>query len=156
MTFSPNWRDPRGDLPDDHNDLPEDERYRLMAERCRLLHIYGQASWHGTARIVGNRNALIVLRDAIDAALSEGKAETSASTTDGEGYGVEIELVDAAWESPAWETRPPSYIDPIARGEPDPWTAVADLRFALRQANAQLVKRGVRPVEDATKKDDAQ
>jgi hypothetical protein len=54
------------------------------------LHVYAQDVWHDEARIVGTREALIALREAIDRALAEGKAEAEAIAGDGEGYGVEI------------------------------------------------------------------
>lgn len=56
------------------------------------MHIYGQFTQHDTAKIVGNVSALKALRDAIDAAIKDGKAEAkNVCTTDGEGYGVLVE-----------------------------------------------------------------
>lgn len=102
--FKPDWaRD--HDNPDGINSLSPVEARRVMCERVRLLHIYAQPDNHCTALIVGNRNALIVLRDAIDAALASGKAETGAVTTDGEGYSVEIVRDNNDWTSPSWKKR---------------------------------------------------
>lgn len=115
MEFKPDFRSRNDDMPDDYNSLPERERARLMAERVRLLHVYAQHCWHGECRIVGNKNALTVLRDAIDEALRKGKAETSAMVTDGEGYGIEIEMCDAAWESDRWERQPLPYTADYAK-----------------------------------------
>lgn len=151
--FRPDFR-AQSDLPEDFNNLPEDECERLMAERERLLHIYAQFSWHGEARIVGNRNALTVLRDAVDAALSDGKAETTAMVTDGEGYAVQIELVDRGWQHPEWENMPLPYAWPVAAGRPDPGDSIRALQQALRKANAQLVKRGAKPIADPTAEGD--
>ena len=56
------------------------------------LHIYGQVYNHDHAFIVGNREALESLRDAIEAALETGSAvgETSPFTADGEGYVLKV------------------------------------------------------------------
>lgn len=69
MGFKPDFRSKKDDFPDNYNSLPERERAALMDERIRLLHIYAQHSWHMPSRIVGNKNALTVLRDAIDEAI---------------------------------------------------------------------------------------
>ena len=116
MGFKPDFRSKNEDMPKNFNSLPERERDRLMQERIRLLHIHGQYIWHSECRIVGNRNALIVLRDAIDEALREGQAETSAMVTDGEGYCVQIKLCDAAWESDKWRREPLPYTANYAKG----------------------------------------
>ncbi len=59
------------------------------------LHLYAQYAWHDEARIVGNREALTALRDAIDRALADknGEAEFAAVAGDGEGYRVDIRRV---------------------------------------------------------------
>ena len=59
------------------------------------LHLYGQYAWHDDAKIVGNREALTALRDAIDKALADknGEAELEAIAGDGEGYRVVIRRV---------------------------------------------------------------
>ena len=95
--------------------MTEAERKTVLRERLRLLHVYGQVDQHAPAEIVGNRAALTVLRDAIDAALAgDGAPEvsTSAMTADGEGFMVSVLLDDRPWEHPAWETRPP--VSPIS------------------------------------------
>lgn len=151
MTFKPDFRSKRDDLPEDFNDLPEATRQTLLKERVRLLHIYGQGQWHSQAFVVGNSNALIVFRDAIDEALQSGKSKTSVMVTDGEGYEVCIEREDHDWQHQAWTTRPMPYADPTARGEPDPQFEIQRLQMALRSANAELVKRGVKPIADPTR-----
>lgn len=109
MGFKPDFRSKSDDLPDDFNGLPERERERLMKERTRLLHLYAQYCWHSECKIVGNKNALTVLRDAIDEALRKGKAETGAMVSDGEGYTIEIEMCDADWDSDKWRRYPVPY-----------------------------------------------
>lgn len=55
------------------------------------LHIYAQAQWHDEAWIAGNEEGLRLLRDAIDKALIDRKAESDhVFTTDGEGYRVHV------------------------------------------------------------------
>lgn len=121
-----------------------------MAERTRLLHVHGAYSWHCDVTIVGNSNGLAVLRDALTEALSAKKAETTAMVSDGEGFGVVIERDDAAWESSSWRTKRLPYTDPIACGERDLRFDITDLQSALRKANVELVKRGVKPIPDPT------
>jgi hypothetical protein len=115
MGFKPDFRSKNDDIPRDYNKLSERDRERMMKERVRLLHIYAQFCWHSECRIVGNKNALIVLRDAIDEALKKGKSETGAMTSDGEGYTVEIEMLDADWESDRWRRQPMPYTAEHAR-----------------------------------------
>ena len=54
----------------------------------RKLHIYGQQSWHGDAYIVGNKEALLGLKEAIDMALNQNKNIHSQYAADGEGYNL--------------------------------------------------------------------
>lgn len=68
----------------------------------KLLHIYGQPFWHADARIIGNTEGLTELREVIDHALRDGKAETSEwddclFTSDGEGYKVIVESHNGKW-----------------------------------------------------------
>lgn len=143
--FRPNFAS-ADDLPEGFNDLSEVERRQMLAERLRLLHVYGQSTWHGELTIIGNRNALTVLRDAIDAAIASGKAGTTAMVADGEGFAVEIEMDDSPWQEPGWKRRELPYSDPVACGRPDPLWYAQRLEYALRQANAELFKRGAKPV----------
>lgn len=60
-----------------------------------LLHIYGQQWWHNDAHLVGTREALADLRDALTAALESGEPErVEVFANDGEGYGAWAILVD--------------------------------------------------------------
>lgn len=56
------------------------------------LHLYAQDSWHMEAFIVGNKEGLIALREAIDEALQSetGQAVAHVFPTDGEGYEAHI------------------------------------------------------------------
>src|SRR5579884_1485756 len=74
----------------DHHDAMTQRLTPDEYDALPWLHVYAQDVWHDEARIVGTREALIALREAIDRALAEGKAEAEAIAGDGEGYGVEI------------------------------------------------------------------
>lgn len=148
--FKPNFRDARSDLPENYNDLPEQERRALSDERTRLLHIYSQLMWHSDASIIGNRNGLTVLRDAVDDALQTGKSETFAMVSDGEGFLVSITMEDHPWVHEAWQHVPMPYTEPAACGKPDPDWDIMRLKQALHKANAELVKRAVKPIPDPT------
>jgi hypothetical protein len=60
-----------------------------------LVHLYGQAAWHDDAKIKGDRNGLLLLLDALNAAIANGSAVVTLFAADGEGYRLTIEL-DAA------------------------------------------------------------
>lgn len=152
MAFAPDHKT-ESDLPTNFNDLSEADREALLVERVRLLHVYAQRRWHGELRIVGNRNALVALRDAIDAALVNGVTTTSAMTTDGEGYPVIIEPDHSRWDSRSWESRKLPYTDPSVTGQPDLEYEITLWRIALKKANALLFKRGVKPVQEPSFED---
>ena len=67
----------------------------------KILNIYGQWAWHTEARIIGNREGLVALRQAIDEVLKgdviTAKQKTGIYASDGEGYEVIIELHDDVW-----------------------------------------------------------
>lgn len=53
-------------------------------------HVYGQHFYHSPATIRGNREALRLIRDAIDHALEAGEGEAKLFAGDGEGYGLHV------------------------------------------------------------------
>jgi len=63
----------------------------------RILNIYGQESEHLDAKIVGNKEGLIELQNAIYDAMKHGKATTEMYASDGEGYELTIEERDDKW-----------------------------------------------------------
>ncbi len=67
----------------DHYEIPS-----TTENPMGYLHIYAQDSWHAEAIIVGDETALRGLREAIDAALGEGKGISGAVVDDGEGYNI--------------------------------------------------------------------
>lgn len=89
-----------------------------------VLHCYAQAFWHTEAYISGGRNALQMLRSAIDKALGDGKAECDVFASDGEGYTVYV--VAMSDEDAARQVVP--YTDDIAaqnwNDQPGPWDAL--------------------------------
>ncbi len=60
----------------------------------KLLHVYSSHAHHDDAFIIGNRDALAALRDAIDSALEGGIAKTDAFICDGEGFSTYVVAVD--------------------------------------------------------------
>ena len=64
-------------------------------EALPWLHVHGQYAYHDGAKLVGTREALTALRDAIDRALADknGESEMGAIAGDGEGHGIEIRRV---------------------------------------------------------------
>ncbi len=80
----------------------------------RALHVYSPLFWHDNAHIVGTRDALEMLRDAIDRALSEGKAITpGVFGADGEGY--EVRVVALSADDERWHRLASPYTDEMAR-----------------------------------------
>jgi hypothetical protein len=67
-----------------------------------VLHIYAQQAPHDEAFIVGNREGLLALRRAIDAALKNGQSKESAFVSDGEGFDVHVILQEGDLQSPGW------------------------------------------------------
>ncbi|MCR4293612.1 MAG: hypothetical protein NUV76_12135 [Candidatus Kuenenia sp.] len=61
-----------------------------------VVHIYGQHSHHMEVFILGNKQGLISLRNAINEAVYSGKkeAEVEVYCNDGEGYDVYIKMVN--------------------------------------------------------------
>lgn len=67
-----------------------------------ILHIHAQQAPHDEAFVVGNRQGLLALRQAIDAALESGQGETAAFAADGEGFSVFVILQPGGLGSPGW------------------------------------------------------
>lgn len=69
----------------------------MSADRLNCLHIYAQEYGHDQAYVVGEREALIALRDAIDRVLAneeDNKETFEAYAGDGEGFDVIVRCVD--------------------------------------------------------------
>lgn len=68
----------------------------------KLLHIYGQDTWHDDVHIVGTEEALKELRDTIDEALCGVPHTMDAFVNDGEEYGIKIICMEGYWGTMAW------------------------------------------------------
>lgn len=58
-----------------------------------ILHIYGQYEEHDDIEIVGDQQALMELRAAIDVALETKNGESEPYTNDGEGYTIHVTML---------------------------------------------------------------
>lgn len=65
-----------------------------MFNTSNILHVFSNEVWHESAAIVGGREALVKLKEAIDKALSEGEATFETMVNDGEGYNVNVMCVE--------------------------------------------------------------
>lgn len=61
---------------------------------ANYLHVYGPGAWHDPAYIVGDRGALLAMREAIDKALNLQAGVTTVFNNDGEGYGLYVLLAE--------------------------------------------------------------
>jgi len=99
-----------------------------------VLHCYAQHSWHTEAYISGSRDALTLLRAAIDKALADGLSECKTCAADGECYSV---YVVAMSDADAERQVVPYTADYAARdwsGAPGPWDALKQREDAKKVA----------------------
>lgn len=75
------------------------------------LHIYPQEFEHCDATIIGTRNGLLALRDAITEALEKGNSEATLLQNDGEGYSLRLACASDQW----MQAMPTSYLYQGAR-----------------------------------------
>ena len=59
-------------------------------EEKYLMNVYGQEAQHEEVFIVGSRERLMALRDAIETALEKGQGNSEASVNDGEFYDIYV------------------------------------------------------------------
>ncbi|WP_051276553.1 hypothetical protein [Desulfovirgula thermocuniculi] len=84
-------------------------------ESIPLLHVYGQFAWHDEVFIIGNRQALKALLEAVKKALNQGKGEADGVfVADGEGYSVVVIRKDDPWPE-GWERLALPYTEDYAR-----------------------------------------
>lgn len=69
------------------------QRTSAMSARRTFLNIHGQEWNHDDVQIIGERAALISLRDAIDRALETGRWEVSAAHEPGDDEGYRVAVV---------------------------------------------------------------
>lgn len=77
----------------------------------RIVHIFPQAYFHQDALIVGNRLGLIALKEAIEHALEEGRAECILMPSDEENYTCHIALNDEELKAPFWQRMKEPYAE---------------------------------------------
>ena len=59
-----------------------------------VVHIWSQGAWHDSSYIVGDRDGLMKLRDALDQAIESGAATAEVFVSDGEGYDIDVTCVE--------------------------------------------------------------
>ncbi len=94
--------------------MPEDEK------TPKLLHVFGQGSWHEDVLLVGNRPALTRLVQMLQFVLrsnADKANDNSFWVNDGEGYEVRVELHEGDWDSPFWKQANVPYYEEYARGQ---------------------------------------
>lgn len=85
-----------------------------------VAHIYAQEAFHDEAFIVGNRDYLHALRDAITAALKGGFGKAEGFVSDGEGFDTMVVLHDHPLGEKWSQLQVPYTID-YARERRQPW-----------------------------------
>lgn len=86
------------------NELPEAERAATIRRETRMAHVHGQHREHDPVILQANPQALAAIADAVRALrhTDARHANVDLTTSDGEGYQLEIERVDADFGDPVW------------------------------------------------------
>lgn len=92
-----------------------------------ILHVYAQPSHHFEAHIIGTRDALLSLRQAIDAALQNIHEDACVFASDGEGYSCVVRCVAEQW-APALAPEYSDFPGPWTESEKAAWEAAMDGR----------------------------
>lgn len=79
-----------------------------------LVHIYGQSVPNDSVHVVGNREGLLLLKAAIEAALLGGQHEVEVYVNDGEGFNIRAIMMDSSWEAEKWTNLSVPYSDSSA------------------------------------------
>lgn len=77
----------------------------------RIVHIFPQPFYHQDAMIVGNKLGLLALKEAIEHALEEGKAECILMPSDEENYICHVALNDEELRAPFWKRMKEPYAE---------------------------------------------
>jgi hypothetical protein len=93
------------------------------------LHLYAQVQWHDNAYIVGTKNSLTELRNAIDLAIAGHEVKMEADVADGEGYDVFVVMLDD--HEPLWNELRVPYTDSLFNeiaypNQTDPYMLIGD------------------------------
>ena len=95
-----------------------------------LVHIYGQSVPQDSVHIVGNREGLLLLKAAIEAALLGGRHEVEVCVNDGEGFDIRAVMLDSSWNAAQWTNLSLPYSDSTAMEQRVnalwPWTFWSD------------------------------
>ncbi|MDK8642769.1 hypothetical protein [Niallia taxi] len=99
-----------------------------------FLHLYGQRYWHDDSLIIGNREALVKLKNVIDMALTYGEGRTVVSSSDWEGYDLYVKCLPGEPETnKKWDSIQLPYHDremyvPDEKEELDPYKLLVNWR----------------------------
>ena len=63
-----------------------------------LLHVHSQSFQHDDAFLIGNKQALEILKATIEEALKTGECSLELYTVDGEGYDLHVFCDDSDWQ----------------------------------------------------------
>lgn len=80
-----------------------------------VLKVFPAKQWHDTVSIIGNRESLQNLLMVIQSSLNEGYSQSEFMESDGEGYKVEIKLLDEKFGSKSWDNLPMHYTDEMCK-----------------------------------------
>lgn len=83
-----------------------------------VIKIFGASEWHNPVLVIGNKQALLKLKDTIQKAIDreDGYSSERFLEADGEGFNIEVKLYDEEYESEnsGWNKLPNHYTDEIA------------------------------------------
>jgi len=103
-----------------------------MNKNVSLLHVWSQKNEHAPLFVVGNREGLLALREAVDAALNHECCGQQVCQGDGELYDLFVACDDTALEHWKWAT---TYRDPYTPSEGIfPWGAMTFFRAKKEDA----------------------
>ncbi len=79
-----------------------------------VIKVFGAKQWHDTVSIIGNKEALIRLKNVIENAIKNEYSIDEFLESDGEGYNIEVKLHEGGFYSDKWNNIPVHYTDEIA------------------------------------------
>jgi len=101
------------------------------------LHVYPQETWHDEAYIVGDREALLILRALIDQALRPGPGTEEVELFAGDGEGYAIHVVNLEGDE-GWNKIAVPYTGNIAKEKREtavwPWQIIEDRKKRAKEA----------------------
>lgn len=65
-------------------------KMKQVSKYTKVLHVFSQYSWHDDLMIVGDKEGLIALREAIDKAIKGKWGQSRATVNDGEEFGIMV------------------------------------------------------------------